>query len=392
MSSVEFLRYSTRSPHLLTYAKTTCSNEGSMETKQNATERPVDYADYHQLINRLQELKSALAALRRATLLDAEAGYPALVYVPPAETLHPEVRFCHPWHEVEAFQTSFKNHELALLGVENIWFDDRANSRRTFDFPGVVICSQATIEQVELVNQAKTDFKDCVLALKEKYADLTDSNVEEELFYREKEWATIDSVKKAFQKAQIARICVKQVYRHIQTICDGELLRAKPYYNPKEITRVRTVKKQLTLLDKKAKAKIKQGETPSQALINAIEQLREMDQGAEIAERHEPYEVITLNYKVKTPGSDGAKWKQLYGQLPVFCAGSPTTELTSLIDFDSLSKSHKDREEARQQKAARVDQVWWEDTPFNDAFNLYRPLPERAEKKKEREAKKALKN
>ncbi|WP_045861721.1 hypothetical protein [Teredinibacter purpureus] len=362
-----------------------------MDPNTSSENRVIDYADYYQLIAVLQKLKEAMANVRRSTLQDAEKGYPAITYIPPIDTLHEEVRYCHPWLELGSFNTSFKEHEIALLGIENVWFDDRANSRRTFDFPGLIICSQSTIDEVKHLNDAKNEFKSCVLALKEKYSDLTDTDVEEELFYREREWAALDSVKKVFQKAQIARILIKHVYRNVHTITGGKLLRAKPYYNPKQTTRARTVEKQIALLEKKAKAKTKEGEPVSQKLIETIEALKELDPTIEISERHEPYEVITLNYKILPPDSDKGTWSKLYAQLPVFCLGEPSTKLESLVDFSSLATPYDKRESDRKEKSHRADKVWWNEEPFSDAFNLYLPLPDREQKKKDREEKKQLK-
>lgn len=362
-----------------------------MDPNTSSENRVIDYADYYQLIAVLQKLKEAMANVRRSTLQDADKGYPAITYIPPIDTLHEEVRYCHPWLELGSFNTSFKEHEIALLGIENIWFDDRANSRRTFDFPGIIVCSQSTIDEVKHLNDAKNEFKSCVLALKEKYSDLTDTDVEEELFYREREWAALDSVKKVFQKAQIARILIKHVYRNVHTITGGKLLRAKPYYNPKQTTRARTVEKQIALLEKKAKTKAKQGESASQKLIETIEALKELDPTTEISERHEPYEVITLNYKFQPPSSEKGTWSKLYAQLPVFCLGEPSIKLASLVDFSSLATPYDKRESDRIKKSRRAEKVWWNEEPFSDAFNLYLPLPDREQKKKDRAEKKQLK-
>ena len=358
-----------------------------MDPKSCSDSNNIAYADYHTLIALLKNLKEAMNTLRQATMDDAHEGYGAIMYTPPEDSLHPEVRHCHPWLELPRFHSDFTSHEMALLGVENIWFDDRANSRRTFDFPGIVACSQSTIDAVGSLNIAKNEFKSYVLALKEKYSELTDNLLEEELLLEHNQWDSLNTVKKIFQKAQIARISIKHVYRNVQTITGGELMRAKPYYNPKQTTRTRTVEKQISILEKTANTKIKKGEAVSQTLMETIESLKTLDAHMEISERHDPYEVITLNYKIRKPDSHKGTWLKLYAQLPVFYLGKPSIALEPLVDFSSLAYPFDEREKDRKAKTHRADRVWWNEEPFSKAFNIYLPMPDRELKKKIREEK-----
>ena len=217
-------------------------------------QQPIPYEDVYSLKHLLEALESALTELHQATYEDAALGYPAIVHRVIPEALHPDERFCHPWYAEDLkLRTDHPEHEQALLGIQDIWFDDRANPRRTFDFPGLILCRPITLQRVDAVNDAKNAFKARVLALKAKYRQLTDSDIEEELRMREGEWNSLESVKKAFNIAGLARICIKQVYRKIPTIREPGLIRAKYYHNPKRPSRPRTVAEQLDKFRKKVK-------------------------------------------------------------------------------------------------------------------------------------------
>lgn len=330
--------------------------------------QPIPYQDVYSLKHLLEALQSALTNLRHATYEDAALGYSAIVHRMIPEALHPDERYCHPWHAANLkLRTEHPKHEQAVLGIEDIWFNDQANPRRTFDYPGLILCRPGTLQLVDAVNTAKDEFKAGVLALKAKYRELTDSDIEEELRMREGEWASLESVKQAFNKAGLARICIKQVYRKIPSIREPGLLRAKYYHNPKRPSRPRTVANQLERFHKK----VKKGEH-TQDIIDAIEVLKGMDPNQLISERQDSNEVITVNFKVPDPSADnGAKWSQVTGVLPIYCVGDPSLDLETLIDFSSLDKTYEERNGDK--KGSRKGQVSWSELAFLPAFRLYLP-------------------
>ncbi len=90
--------------------------------------QPIPYEDVYSLKQLLDALKSSLNSLSDATYADAAKGYGARVHRMPAEALHPDERNCHPWLvEQREPYTGYPEHEAAVLGLQNIWFDDRAN-------------------------------------------------------------------------------------------------------------------------------------------------------------------------------------------------------------------------------------------------------------------------
>jgi hypothetical protein len=330
--------------------------------------QPIPYQDVYSLKHLLEALQSSLSELRQATYDDADHGHPAIIHRMLPEALHPDERYCHPWGAGNlALRTEHQKHEQALIGIEDIWFNDQANPRRTFDYPGLIISRPSTLKIVNTVNNAKDDFKEGVLALKAKYRDLTDSDIEEELRMREGEWASLETVKQAFNKAGLARICIKQVYRKIPTIQTLGLLRAKYYHNPKRPSRPRTVAEQL----EKFHMKVKKG-AQTQDIIDAIKVLKEMDPNQPISERQDSNEVITVNFKTPDHSTDsGAKWRQVTGVLPIYCVGNPALDLEKLVDFTSLDKPYEERNSNK--KCPRKAQVSWSEQPFLPAFRLYLP-------------------
>ncbi len=335
--------------------------------------QPIAYEDVYSLKHLLNALKSSLNSLSDATYNDAANGYAALVHRMPADTLHPDERRCHPWQVDERkLYTDYPDHETAVSAIQNIWFDDRANAQRTFDFPGMIFCPPATLEQVDTVNHAKDDFKKRVLALKAKYRQLTDRDIEKELGERKGEWGALNSVKQALTKAGLARICIKQVYRKIPTIREPGLLRAKYYHNPKRPSRPRTVAEQLEIFHQK----VKRGET-TQNIINAIGVLSNMDPRQQITERQDSNDVITVNIKLPAPSANnGTKWSQVTGVLPIYCVGEPYCELQNLVDFNSLDIPFEERN-SEKKKCVRKEQTTWSTTSFLPAFRLYLPAEPR---------------
>lgn len=331
--------------------------------------QPIPYQDVYSLKHLLDALQTALANLQHATYEDAAQGYSSIVHHIVSEAMHPEERDCHPWHADRNVKIvhQYPEHDIALKGVRDIWFNDAANPNRTFDFPGVILCRPSTLQLVELVNSAKDAVKAGVLALKAKYRDLTNSDIEEGLRIRECEWASLVAVKKTFNKAGLARICIKQVYRKIPTITELGLVRAKYYHNPKRPSRPRTVADQLERFNKM----VKKGET-TQSIIDAIHVLSDMNPQQLITERQDSNEVITVNYKVPDSlSNNGYKWSQLTGVLPIYCLGGPSWELDELVDFTSLDIPYEIRNEKGR---ARKGQLSWSETSFLPAFRLYLPV------------------
>ena len=163
--------------------------------------KQIPFQDISRLKGFLSKLQQAQSSLRYATLIDAENNYRAYVYRPTKDPLAAEQvkQAWHPWsHESPGFYTSFLQHELALLGIDAIWFDNVADSRSTYDFPGVVSCSEKTLALVECVNIAKSEFRTGVIELKKKYKglNLTDNQIEENLAFRTGEWTALEHVKK----------------------------------------------------------------------------------------------------------------------------------------------------------------------------------------------------
>ncbi len=207
-----------------------------------------------------------------------------------------------------------------------------------------------------------------MLALKAKYRQLTDRDIENELGERDGEWAALDSVKRAFTAAGLARICIKQVYRKIPAIRAAGLQRAKYYHNPKRPSRPRTVAEQLEIFHKK----VKKGEA-TQDIIEAIAVLNDMDPGQQITERQDSNDIITVNVKRADPAADnGASWSQVTGVLPIYCLGDPSCDLERLVDFSSLDIPFESRNSEKKRRA-RTGQTSWSANAFLPAFRLYLP-------------------
>jgi hypothetical protein len=330
--------------------------------------QPIPYEDVFSLKQLLQNVQDAITTLKQASYKEADKGYSAVIHLMPLDAMHPDERYCHPWYNTALkLFTSYEDLERALIGISDIWFDDAANPRRTFDFPGIILCSHETLSLVDAVNDAKSSFKQRVLELKAKYKDLTDSDIESELLMREGEWTSLETVKQAFNQAGLARICTKQVYRKIPSIKEPGLLRAKYYHNPKRPSRPRTVAQQL----EKFHAKVKKGET-TQDLIEAIEVLKNMDPTIVISERQNSNEIITVNIKLADTSSNkgSTKWTQVTGVLPVFCLGEPSFDVKQIVDFTSLDIPF-DIRNSDKKRPSRKGQISWSATPFLPAFRLY---------------------
>lgn len=333
---------------------------------ENKTDLVIPYETIYTLRDLLSALETAMSSLKQSTYKDAGMGYPAISHVMPINAMHPEVRHCHPWlSDRESLNGGHPHHEMAIMAIHDIWFNDGANPTRTLDYPCLVICSEETLCYAQAVNAAKEDFKKKVLEIKSEYRKLTDNDVADNLSFREGEWGSEMSVKQAFNQAGITRICIKQVYRKIPLITDVGLLRAKYYHNPKQPSRKRTIAQQLEIFS----TKVEKGIAPD-SMIAAIEVLNGMDKDQVISERQAVNEVMTTNYKIKSGTS--ARWKQVTSVLPIFCIGDASYPLDSLVDFTSLDIDYDERND-RNESPTHKPQDSWSRTSFLPAFRLFLP-------------------
>lgn len=323
--------------------------------------------DVRTLIASLAQLEQSLRELRRATMCDADRGYQALVFKGLPETLHPDDRAEHPWYNKKRpiIMVSYHQHELVLAGIEAIWFTDREDSRRTYDFPSLVISSMKTLDAVKKVNLAKQQFKSLVVSLKKIYRGLSDADIESALSPRGQERAMLSSVHTAFLKAGLARICVKQVYRPIHYNSTLGLVRAKYYRKPVKPGRQRTVSKQLETFKKQRK----KGDE-SEALLNAIQLLNTMPGDQIIRQSQNSSDIITINYKIPSVAKENKyHWSQATGVLPFFSIGQPIDDVSEFVDFTALDTLYKERALSTQ-KSTRTSK--WETKAFIPKFHLYK--------------------
>lgn len=155
------------------------------------------------LINRFKEVTHSINALTQGVIKDGEDNYPAWV------------------NQFEFKGDNAPQRDKVIIAIRQICFVDKQDPKTTIDFPGLVASSDATLALVEKVNDAKDAFKEVVLAIKHDNL-MSDEQVMAAL---EKEGiaAVGDNVrdinvKAALRRAGIARLCLKQVYRKIQTV------------------------------------------------------------------------------------------------------------------------------------------------------------------------------
>ncbi|MFA0809430.1 hypothetical protein [Microbulbifer epialgicus] len=338
-----------------------------------------EYQDVYGLNPLYQEVKRSFELLKDSVMTDVKEGYSALIHRPAAISLRPDVRETHPWVIGKSgVSHDMPDHEVALQGITDIWFDDdRKDARLTYEYPGLVICSESSLQSVKEVNKAKEAFRRRVIKLRKKYRELSEEEISSNLFnhtsdkedssrrHREGEWAHLKHIKTLFRKAQIGRICLKHMYRPIPLIEHPEVQRTKHYRKIIPPKRVRTIKQQRVIFENQLK------NFPSQKLANAVAYLEKLPDELKIFETQPCSEVITVNYKIPArPGCRYYGWgNQVTGVLPVFCLGSPDVDIQEMVDFSKLETTYEERESNLHKKESSRSKLLGD--PIIPGFRLY---------------------
>lgn len=364
--SVEFLPGSTKSFFVIVYAYT-------VPRSIPMTTTPVEYQVKFALRKLESEWTNAFRALEAAVYEDAALGYPAIAFDLKPEYIHEKERAGHPWlNEELKLTTETPEHELALIGISDIWFNEHADAMHTYDFPALVMCRPETLDRVRDVNAVKNRFKEVIKAIRDSFAGMSDKDIDKE-------------VKKALEDAGMARLCLKQVYRLIPFIDTPGLMRAKFYLNPKRPSRCRTVGEQLAIYEEK----IQKGEG-TKTMVRAMEKLQGLNKNMEISERQESSPVMTVNYRMrdKISGKNSKNeylnyWGQKTAALPVFCVADPVSKfdtnsvpiLETIVDFSSLEKKYVPKPEREKKPAFNQSQLIWSEKPIVDKSRLFLKHP-----------------
>lgn len=330
---------------------------------------PVEYQVKRALQQLHDDWNAAYAALAKAVYADAVIGYPAIVFDLKPEYLHEDERAGHPWLSSElALTTDAPAHELALIGINDIWFNDRSDAMRAYDFPGLIMCRPETLERVRDVNAVKNRIKDEIKSIRDSFSGMSNKDIDKQ-------------VKAALESAGMARLCIKQAYRLIPFIDAPGLLRAKFYLNPKRPSRCRTVGQQLAIYEEK----IQKGEG-TKVIFDAVEELKGLKKDLPISERQESTPVMTVNYRMcdRIPGKNSKNeylnfWGQKTAALPVFCIGDPVSisdtdrvsNLETIVDFSSLEKEFVDKKTKEKKSAFNQSQLVWSEAPIVKDSRLY---------------------
>ncbi len=137
------------------------------------------------------QLTDALLALHQGLKQDQQAGYSAWVPLAPLELtarITPIDQAC----------------ELYLA----LFFFDGQDSHETISRHGLISASTKTLSKALLVNQAKTQFKNCISAIKENFPQLF-KNIPHEFAERH------PAIRMALRGQSLNRLHLKQCYRHI---------------------------------------------------------------------------------------------------------------------------------------------------------------------------------
>lgn len=335
----------------------------------------VAYHITHALTKLHNDWENAFAALATAVYEDAAMGYQAITFDIKPEYIPKEERSGHPWLNQElTLATSTPAHELALIGINDIWFNDHADAMHAYDFPALIMCRAETIERVRELNAVKNRFKDEIKLIRDSFAGMAAKDIDKE-------------VKRALETAGMARLCVKQMYRLIPFIDTPGLLRAKFYLNPKRPSRCRTVGKQLAIYEEK----IAKGEG-TKVMFSAVERLKQLDQSLKITERQDSTLIMTVNYRMRDriPGKNSSNeylnyWGQRTAALPVFCVADPVSDsdrnivsnLEEIVDFSSLEKAYVPKSEQKKKPAFNQSQLLWNEEPIVADSRLFLEHPDK---------------
>ena len=330
----------------------------------------------------IQILKTATTELLKAfgklhTLIDTHrADIRAIRHRFAPHSLPNEPGYEHPWlcpeyPEPEDNDAMINACRDALC---DIWFSDNRRAQRTYPFPGVMVVPEPVFNQVSVINATKKEFRRHLQGIKKRHRTLTESDIEAELnspdlekrisFDRDGVNRAGQAVKKTLEKAGIARICSKQLYRQAPQIT-GELLRAKYYFKPMHPSRTRTVAQQISLF----RTKQSRGDH-SPALASAISVLEHYPHDLVISERQEPTYVIAANCKWREFRERKSSPTQITGVLPVVALDCE--DLEASVDFSSLDINIEKRKIERNPRLNRA--VKWEQEPFLAGFPLHLPL------------------
>lgn len=317
----------------------------------------IPFADIHTLKELVGTLKSQNNHLR--TLMeDPNNGVSAIRHTFLPDTLAQEEAIHHPWVEGEDNSQPLND---CIDATQAIWFDDtRIDPRRTRAFPAVVIANQPVLDHVKAINNTKDDLKKAITSIKKRHRSLTDDDIATHIdFDRDGLNRANEAVKQTMHKAGVARLCVKQAYRHIP-VHDEPLLKAKYYFAPKRPSRKRTVSDQITLF----RTKQQRGDT-SPELAVAIEILHTLPMDLVISERQAVTHIITANIKIGNDAKAG-RWVQSTAVMPIFF-GEVKGELNDAVDFSRLNIPPS----AEPQPAKR--KTVWAESPFIPHYRLHLP-------------------
>ncbi|KZX57910.1 hypothetical protein A3709_20005 [Halioglobus sp. HI00S01] len=315
-------------------------------------------------------LREAMSALSESIMADAEDGHLAAI---PASN-HPirEMWSSHddyPWKsdddgglaslQAPPRSVRFPDHWKVCQAINMLEYLQDQDRRETILYPGVVSASSMTLNAAGQVNVAKDIFKRAVVELRKQAGRLSNHDFELQIdacniFSRDQETAT------ALKTVGISRICLKQVYRHIQVVSHPGLRGVGFYarkHRPMKLMSLNDATSQLEAVLSRSDERKPAPESVAVGL-KRLAQLREIDPGQSILWTQKS----TVMPKANLSFDDGTRGKQAFAHLPILFAGEPGAALP-VFNFDKIPVRDDSEMDALERDTYRLSNSRrWNDT------------------------------
>lgn len=271
-----------------------------------------------EIISSYKSLAEAIANLSASVNADYAAGMPQTLWAPPQEKLHFLGAGGHPW----LLANDLSPPQMVSAALSQLSYPEkRADPRSTLIFPGVVLCSPDTIDQVINLNESKAAFKKAVLAAKNENSKFRDSDVTELLD------RSCPGVRQILSSSGLGTMCLKHAYRPVHSFTAKDSAVFQFYFKVKTSSRRVSVTDEIRDLDKR---KLLLGDEEKAVLIQKLTAA-----GQVFSKVGNKCSVVTANVLL-----DGTRRTQATGVLPIFIAMPTSGELT--VNFTSLDNASAD--------------------------------------------------
>jgi len=281
-----------------------------------------------ELVSLFKDVLQAQQKLIKGLRQDAKKGYPIKTWRPKNRSLQEFGQGKHPWENARL--NNLQRVEHAISGIE---FTEEQDRQGTLVFPGVVACSEETLNLVITVNEARNVLKNRIAAGRQINQALRAENVPEALSRRGYEHminTTIldqPGVKELIKNSQFSRVCLKQIYRPIPYVDVMGATVIRLYEKEKQSSRSMVAAKVITHLKEEA-------HLSKSALKFAKEEISRLDKHQKVAVLGSRSIIIGAN--IKTTDTEGQVHRlSRAGVLPIFCLWDKS-QARPRINFESL--------------------------------------------------------